>query len=202
MRQDRLLSDKLYSLYRARYIRNVKTSLKHFSHMTSSFCFYWQMALRPVYFLPSVAWSHWLMASANDTRNSDEDFESITPLREKLVTKNQKIPVGHILASLKWRNTSVVQKMTGDNVMQSAVRCVISIFLFVPNYREYQSVVCFRIRSCRFSSISRLRSDLHICSWNDRGPFVQKTPSWAKSGKLFLPLLLFIFIPQLFLLLK
>ncbi|XP_046441607.1 Fanconi anemia core complex-associated protein 24-like [Daphnia pulex] len=44
--------------------------------------------------------------------NSEDDFKSSPPVSQKFVRKNQKIPVGHILASLKWRNTSVVQKMT------------------------------------------------------------------------------------------
>lgn len=46
--------------------------------------------------------------------SSDDDFKGCSPpLSQKLVRRNQKIPIGHILASLKWRNTSVVQKMTG-----------------------------------------------------------------------------------------
>lgn len=45
--------------------------------------------------------------------SSDDDFKGCSPpLSQKLVRRNQKIPIGHILASLKWRNTSVVQKMT------------------------------------------------------------------------------------------
>lgn len=55
------------------------------------------------------------MASANKKNESEDDFKDTSPpLSQKLIKRNQKIPVGHILASLKWRNTSVVQKMTGD----------------------------------------------------------------------------------------
>jgi hypothetical protein len=53
-------------------------------------------------------------------KNSDDDFKSVSPpLSQKFVRKNQKIPMGHILASLKWRNTSVVQKMTGIQLYTS-----------------------------------------------------------------------------------
>lgn len=58
-----------------------------------------------------------MAGASSKTNSSDDDFKGSSPLlSQKLVRKNQKIPVGHILASLKWRNTSVVHKMTGDSL--------------------------------------------------------------------------------------
>lgn len=125
---------------------------------------------------------------AGAATNSDDEFQTISPpLSQKLVKRNQKIPVGHILASLKWRNTSVVQKMTGENVTFPVI-----FFSFssnepccqTQNYREHQGFVCFRLGCCRFPSVRRLRSNLYFCSWHDRGPVVQKTTSWTEGCKL------------------
>ena len=56
-----------------------------------------------------------LMAGFNHSISSDDDFEtSKSPLlSQNYVKKNLKIPVGHILAAMKWKNTPVAQKMMG-----------------------------------------------------------------------------------------
>ena len=55
------------------------------------------------------------MAGFNYGNSSDDDFQtSKSPLlSQNYVKKNQKIPVGHILAAMKWKNTPVAQKMLG-----------------------------------------------------------------------------------------
>jgi hypothetical protein len=57
-----------------------------------------------------------LMACFNHSISSDDDFEtSKSPLlSQNYVKKNLKIPVGHILAAMKWKNTRVAQKMIGS----------------------------------------------------------------------------------------
>lgn len=53
-------------------------------------------------------------AQSTKYSDSDDDFQDASPpIGQKLVKKDKKIPVGHILASLKWRNTSVVKKVAG-----------------------------------------------------------------------------------------
>lgn len=52
---------------------------------------------------------------ANGSKDSDDDFESTSPLlSQNLIRRNQKIPAGHLLAALKWRTTNVVEKLKGN----------------------------------------------------------------------------------------
>jgi hypothetical protein len=85
-----------------------------------------------------------LMAGASN--NSDDDFKNGSPpLSQKLVRKNQRIPMGHILASLKWRNTSVVQKMTGiyDDLILTNKKKFNYQIEPLKIVREHKSFVCF-----------------------------------------------------------
>jgi len=55
------------------------------------------------------------MAGFNNSNSSDDDFQTRKSplLSQNYVKKNQKIPVGHILAAMKWKSTTVAQKMLG-----------------------------------------------------------------------------------------
>jgi len=48
---------------------------------------------------------------------SDDDFQSKSPtLSQPQIRRNPNIPVGHILAAPKWRNTIVTAKIAGTMV--------------------------------------------------------------------------------------
>lgn len=122
--------------------------------------------------------------------NSEDDFKSSPPVSQKFVRKNQKIPVGHILASLKWRNTSVVQKMTGIHNFMTVHSPKLIKFHCEPlkTNREHQSFVYFWFGCGGLSPIWRLCSSLHFCSGNDWRCFVQKTTGWTQISEYNIPL--------------